>query len=83
MENQGLFEALFGKCKDCTISIMTLPDKQIRHYPVEQLEKFYEDAAELGKAANTYFSVWPRRGDIPNGVRGGSEDTVFKRERIY
>lgn len=77
MENQGLFEALFGKCKDCTISIMTLPDKQIRHYPVEQLEKFYEDAAELGKTANTYFSVWPRRGDIPNEIRGGSEDTVY------
>ena len=55
MENQGLFEALFGKCEDCTISIMTLPDKQIRHYPTERLEKFYEDAAELGKAANTYF----------------------------
>ena len=47
MENLGLFETLFGKCKDCTISIMTLPDKQIRHYPVEQLEKFYEDVAEL------------------------------------
>ncbi|HPL08943.1 MAG TPA: hypothetical protein PLB20_09160, partial [Clostridia bacterium] len=56
---------------------MTLPDKQIRHYPTEQLKKFYEDATELGKTANTYFSVWPRWGDIPNGVRGGSEDTVY------
>jgi len=56
---------------------MTLPDKQIRHYPTEQLTKFCGDAAELGKTANTYFSVWPRRSDIPNGVRGGSEDTVY------
>lgn len=77
MENIGLYEALFGQCKDCTVSIMTLPDKQIRHYPTEQLTKFCGDAAELGKTANTYFSVWPRRSDIPNGVRGGSEDTVY------
>jgi hypothetical protein len=77
MDTQEFYEVLFRKCTNCTVSLMTLPYKQIKHYPVEQLKKLHDDAAVFGKTTNTYFSVWPRGSNIPNGVRGGSEDTVY------
>ena len=82
MDNQKFFELLFGKCSDSIISLTTLPDRTTRHYPVGEypvgeIEKFSKDAVKLGAESNTYFSTWPRRSDVPDGVRGGSEDTQY------
>ena len=77
MDNTEFYRLLFGKCKDCSVTLMTLPGKQIEHYPAGEAEKVAEDAAKLGASTNTYISVWPRRKDIPPGVRGVSEDTQY------
>ena len=77
MDNTEFYRLLFGKCKDCSVTLMTLPGKQIEHYPAGEAEKVAEDAAKLGASTNTYISVWPRRKDIPPDVRGVSEDTQY------
>ena len=60
LNNQKLKEflySLFGQCTDCKLSIMTLPDKQIRHYLPEQLDQLIADGQRLGAVCNTYFDV--------------------------
>lgn len=70
------YRALFGKCTDCKITIVTFPDKTIRHYPAEELERFISDILQLGPHNNTYFNVNPRAKDLPDGLRGTSSDVT-------
>lgn len=71
------YQALFGQCQDSILSITTLPDKKIRHYRSDELERFMEDIGRLGAITNTYINLNPRRPDIPSGVRGGNEDAEY------
>ena len=77
MDNSEFFQSLFGKCSGSKVTLMTLPGKQIRHYKTEDLTRVCQDAKRMGARENTYISVWPRRGDIPDGLRGGSDDTEY------
>lgn len=77
MDNLDFYKALFSKCTNSVLSITTLPDRQIRHYPVNQIDKFAADAKRLGASTNTYFNLNPRRSDIPSEVRGRAEDITF------
>ena len=78
--NQKLKEflySLFGQCTDCKLSIMTLPDKQIRHYLPEQLDQLIADGQRLGAVCNTYFDVNPKIQSLKDGLRGGSETVQY------
>jgi putative DNA primase/helicase len=77
VNNRDFYKLLCGKCKDSTISLMTLPDRQIRHYTDDEMDQLAENVIEQDKNANTYFSVWPRRRGISENVRGCSEDTEY------
>lgn len=59
LNNQKLkefFYRLFRQCTDCKLSIMTLPDKQIRHYLPEQLDQLIADGQRLGAVCNALSS---------------------------
>ena len=71
------FRSLYGQCTDCKLGIMTLPDKQIRHYFPEQLEQFIADGQRLGAVSNTYFDVNPKSQSLKDGLRGGSEAVQY------
>ena len=80
LNNQKLKEflySLFGQCTDCKLSIMTLPDKQIRHYLPEQLDQLIADGQRLGAVCNTYFDVNPKIWSLKDGLRGGSETVQY------
>lgn len=80
LNNQKLKEflySLFGQCTDCKLSIMTLPDKQIRHYLPEQLDQLIADGQRLGAVCNTYFDVNPKIQSLKDGLRGGSETVQY------
>ena len=71
------FHSLYGQCTDCKLGIMTLPDKQIRHYSPAQLEQFIADGQRLGAVSNTYFDVNPKSQSMKDGLRGGSEAVQY------
>ncbi|MDD3417720.1 MAG: DUF927 domain-containing protein, partial [Lachnospiraceae bacterium] len=71
------YEALYGKCKDCRISTITLPGPEIRHYPVKDLEVYEQDVLEIGKEKNTYINMWPRKNEILDDVRGEAGDVTY------
>ena len=75
----GLLKLLFGKMQGCTISIMTLPDKQIQASPRSNIGQklFMKRPPSLERTTNTYFSVLASPGRYTNGIRGGSEDAVY------
>lgn len=77
MNNYEFFQFLFGQCDGNAVTLMTLPNKHITHYKAEDIARVSEDAERMGAKENTYFSVWPRRNDIPDGIRGGSDDTKY------
>lgn len=77
MDVNMFFELLFGKCKGSMISLMTLPDRQIKHFSDEAIGQLADAIIEQDANSNTYFSVWPRRIGISNKIRGGSEDTQY------
>ena len=77
MENSELFRVLFEKCKNSKATLMTLPGKQITHYKAEDFISLANNAARLGANTNNYFSVWPRRENVPDGLRGQSDDTAY------
>lgn len=77
MDDTDFYRLLFGKCKDSVASLVTLPDKNIKHYPAQDYERLREDAAKRGAVTNTYINIWPRRSDIPNSVRGDINDIRY------
>ena len=77
MDDTDFYRLLFGKCKDSVASLVTLPDKNIKHYPAQEYERLREDAAKRGAVTNTYINVWPRRSDIPSSVRGDINDIRY------
>ena len=77
LNNQKLkefFYSLFGQCTDCKLSIMTLPDKQIRHYLPEQLDQLIADSLDRtvvtgpieGAAMGNLLTQAMALGDIEN-----------------
>ena len=76
-QTREFLQRLFGQCKDSTLTIMTLPDKTIHHYPSHELDRFADEGQRLGAVANTYFDVNPKRKDLQKGVRGGSNDVQY------
>jgi len=66
------FHSLYGQCTDCKLSIMTLPDKQIRHYLPEQLDQLIDLAKSKQLVFKTLFH-W----------HGGIETKAFTRDWDY
>lgn len=69
------YETLYGKCQNCTFSVITLPDKGVRHF--ETIASMREEIGRVGDSRNTYIHPWPRRIGIKDGVRGDSADTTY------
>ena len=49
------YETLYGKCHDCTFSVITLPDKGVRHF--ETIASMQEEIGRVGDIRNTYIPV--------------------------
>ena len=69
------YETLYGKCQNCTFSVITLPDKGVRHF--ETIASMREEIGRVGDSRNTYIHPWPRRIGLKDGVRGDSADTTY------
>ena len=69
------YKTLYKNCRDCAFSVVTLPNKNIRHF--DDISSMEAEIERVGKTQNTYIHPWPRRKDIPDGIRGKSSDTVY------
>lgn len=47
------YETLYGKCQNCTFSVITLPDKGVRHF--ETIASMREEIGRVGDTRNTYI----------------------------
>lgn len=77
MNHLNFFKSLFRDCEGAVLTLTTLPKREIRSYPVSDLETFAADAEQLGKNTNIHFNLNPRRKGLPPGVRGDKEDIAY------
>lgn len=71
---EEFYRALFGRCKDCILTITTLPDSAVHHYSADQLDQYIEDILRLGQNTDTYHNVNSRYIGIGEHERGRSTD---------
>lgn len=73
MNQKNFYKHLFSKCSKATFSLTTLPNKKIHHF--DNLDEMIESIPKC--KTNAYINICPRRENMPNNVRGGSDDMKY------